>query len=571
VVLAQSAGSLELAVDLQENGPVNLQDTNRHTAMSPTERTIAALKDTHLFWGPALKLDDDDGARAPQAWRDNDHNLQAMASDALDFCDEVKDQETRGEEAVEGQGQGRRRRCVHRVVSAHDTRFTHTPAGINDWTQPMQAKGIDGEAYGPEHNTAITLQKVIDQFKPHTSWHGQKIFDNGVMVRIPTYDRSKYRGFRGASKEANLLFATSAGNRHLGDYTMDSDIDTSGDESYDQLALDAEKTMWGAKPGFAEAHMPNTPPAAKLASSMRSSMRSAPIRPRTQLVKHTDGKFTIWEHARVPKSAAKHAKKDSVVDDPLMKQAVRFEAAAAGVGVRMAITRLYGPVAPQVTAEQVPSAEEKQTRLQRLWEVMPTINIGATPPIPVASVVTQTQSIVTPGIQYVTPPVGTNGFAMVQPYPMVQTYPINGGMPAYSNMMGATGFNMPAANMPAAPAPMSAAPAQCGAPNFAPCAQGVVVTGSSAIAAAPFPGYTQWMQPLPIQYAQVQLCFPYLCTGRPFTKCTILKSQPATKCDVCMEMCLCYVSIPVGYTKLMQLPPSQYAQVNPLRSFHSAL
>jgi len=157
-----------------------------------------------------------------------------------------------------------------------------------------------------------------------------------------------------------------------------------------------------------------------------------------------------------------------------------------------------------VTAEQVPSAQEKQLRMQRLWEVTPTINIGATPPIPAASVVTQTQSVVTPGMQYLTPPAGTNGFAMIQPYPLPlspQGYAMNGGMmPAYSNMMGSMGFNMPAANMPSAPAPMVAS--ACGAPDLPPCAQGVVVTGSSAVAVAPYPGYAQWMQPPPIQYAQ---------------------------------------------------------------------
>jgi hypothetical protein len=78
--------------------------------MTPAQRAMAALKDTHLFWGPALELDDDDGTGKPQAWRDSDHNLQAMAQDALDFCDELRDQESRGEEAVEGQGQGRKRR-----------------------------------------------------------------------------------------------------------------------------------------------------------------------------------------------------------------------------------------------------------------------------------------------------------------------------------------------------------------------------------------------------------------------------------------------------------------------------
>jgi len=348
---------------------------------------------------------------------------------------------------VEGQGQGRKRWCAHRVVSAHDTRFTHTPAGRNDWTQPLQAKDEDGEAYGPEHNSAGTLMKVIKQFKPRTEWHGNKLYENGVMVRIPTYDRSKYRGFRGASREANLLFGTSAGNRKFGDFTVDSDADHSGDESYDQLALDAEKMIWGKRPGFEAAHRP-----AKAASQLARSA-APPSPPRTELVKHKDGKFTIWEHREVRPHrgvAEKHG-----IFDPMMAEASRRARGRSRV-----IGHLHGPDAATVTPEQVP-AEEKQKRLQQLWEVTPTINVGATPPIPAASVVTQTQSVVLPGAQY-GPALGSLQSGSFQG---------RGAVP-------------------------------CGMWDLPACSQGEIAAGSSGVVQVPYPGYAQWMQPAPLQYAQ---------------------------------------------------------------------
>ena len=178
-------------------------------AKSKAQRAAAALKDTHLFWGAAVALDDDDGPQHLQQWRDSDAGLQAVADDALRLCDEVRGQEARGEEAVQGQGpravKGRQRHCVHRVVPRRDTRFTHAPAGQNDWTQPLRNTATDGEPLGPEHNAARSLQKVIDAFKPHTKWHGKTIFDRGVMVHIPTYDRTAFRGFHGASTAASLV------------------------------------------------------------------------------------------------------------------------------------------------------------------------------------------------------------------------------------------------------------------------------------------------------------------------------------------------------------------------------
>jgi hypothetical protein len=212
--------------------------------MSPEERVVAALKDTHLFWGAAAQLEDEDVKKAPQPWRDSDFNLQAIAKDAIVLCEQIKEEESRGEEAVQDQGKGRRRRCVHHVVRPQDTRFTHTPAGLNDWTQPSREYPPDGEALGPEHNTATALQKVIDQFKPHTEWHGKKIYSHGVMLRVPTYDRSKFLGFGGAGKEANIFFDPSSGDRKSNGFTTDSD---KSDESYDRLMLDAEQMVWGAR------------------------------------------------------------------------------------------------------------------------------------------------------------------------------------------------------------------------------------------------------------------------------------------------------------------------------------
>lgn len=66
---------------------------------------------------------------------------------------------------------------------------------------------MSGEGVGPEHNYAVTLMKVINQFKPQTSWHGHTIYKDGIMVRIPTYDTNRARGFRGASREAHILIS----------------------------------------------------------------------------------------------------------------------------------------------------------------------------------------------------------------------------------------------------------------------------------------------------------------------------------------------------------------------------
>jgi hypothetical protein len=487
------------AVLAQTGGASAAMPAHEPAGMTPAERALAALKDTHLFWGPALELDDDDGTGKPQAWRDSDHNLQAMAQDALDFCDELRDQESRGEEAVEGQGQGRKRRCVHRVVSPHDTRFTHTPEGLNDWTQPLQNSDMDGEGVGPEYSHAVTLMKVINQFKPRTSLHGHTIYKDGIMVRIPTYDTTRSRGFRGASREVDLLHGTSAGNTKFGDFTLDSDADASGDEAYDQLALDAEKMIWDGKPP------PKPAPTVKKAAA-----RDAPQAPRTSLVKEKFGKFTIWKHLPVqPPAPLVPANK---LWDPLMSRALQ-----ASRGRRREITQLYGPDAARVqTPEQAARAgreeeaaahslSHKQLRLQRLWDVTDQINVGATPPIPAASVVTQTQSVVLPGVQYFAPPSGSNGFAMVQPGP--PGYTVGSGEQQFASaaalwgLLGAAGMAAPASMMPSANVAARATP--CGTPYLPACGQGVVVPGTSAVVAQPYAGFAQWMQPPPIAYAQL--------------------------------------------------------------------
>ena len=237
-------------------------------AKSKAQRAAAALKDTHLFWGAAVALDDDDGPQHLQQWRDSDAGLQAVADDALRLCDEVRGQEARGEEAVQGQGpravKGRQRHCVHRVVPRRDTRFTHAPAGQNDWTQPLRNTATDGEPLGPEHNAARSLQKVIDAFKPHTTWHGKTIFDRGVMVHIPTYDRTAFRGFHGASTAASLVVPRKAGA---------TDHVSHADESYDQMVLDAEEMMGGGGASHGRERSPVPPARAKSAAASRGVAR----------------------------------------------------------------------------------------------------------------------------------------------------------------------------------------------------------------------------------------------------------------------------------------------------------
>jgi hypothetical protein len=446
-------------------------------AVSPAEQAVAALKDTHLFWGDALQLDDDDGTKPPMKWRDYDHNLQEMADDALALCNEVQGQETGGEEAVEGEGQGTKRRCVHRVVSAYDTRFTHTPAGINEWAQPLRDKGgndgPDGEKHGALHNYALSLQKIIDQFKPITSWHGQKIYDQGVILRIPTYDRSRYRGFRGASNEVNLNWETSAGNRKFGEYT-DSDADLSGDEAYDQLALDAEKMIWGKKPGFEAAHEPQS----------HLDERRNKAKPLTTLVKHNIGKYTVWEHkVELPgkhPAARPNLKPQTHVQDPLMIAALTRGGGGRGGGGRRVISRLYGPHAQQVPAEQAPTARmrskkerAKNVRMEGLWEVTPTLNIGGNIGPSYAPVATETQTFYTP----------------LSLYPPAYYTPLSLSAPAI----------MPANALGALP-PLPTQP--CGSNIEVPsCGDGIVAAGASARAQQPYAGYAQWIHPQPLQYA----------------------------------------------------------------------
>ena len=237
-------------------------------AKSKAQRAAAALKDTHLFWGAAVALDDDDGPQHLQQWRDSDAGLQAVADDALRLCDEVRGQEARGEEAVQGQGpravKGRQRHCVHRVVPRRDTRFTHAPAGQNDWTQPLRNTATDGEPLGPEHNAARSLQKVIDAFKPHTKWHGKTIFDRGMMVHIPAYDRTAFRGFHGASTAASLVVPRKVGA---------TDHVSHADESYDQMISDAEEMMRGDGASHGRERSPVLPTLAKSAAASRGVAR----------------------------------------------------------------------------------------------------------------------------------------------------------------------------------------------------------------------------------------------------------------------------------------------------------
>ena len=164
----------------------------------PTVVPAGGLQQSRLFWGDALKDEDED---EPKGWHDSDERLQTMANDALDLCDEV---------VVGGEQQepSRVKHCVHRVVPQELTRFWHTPAGLDDWTQPTRRKDEWGEevAGAREHNYGLTLQKIIDQFQPHTSWDGKKIYEDGKIVRVPTYDRSSFLGYSGADKRANILF-----------------------------------------------------------------------------------------------------------------------------------------------------------------------------------------------------------------------------------------------------------------------------------------------------------------------------------------------------------------------------
>eukprot|EP00960_Hanusia_phi_P063293 765440-Hanusia_phi.AAC.4 len=177
---------------------VHISQGPHRTALVATQQASQAQAQSHLFWGDALKDDDESGE-----WRDSDEHLQSMANDALDLCDEV---------VAGGQQQeaSRVKHCVHRVVPEELTRFWHTPAGLDDWTQPTKAKDEWGDevAVGREHNYARSLQKIIDQFQPHTSWEGKKIYEDGKMVYIPRYDRSAFQGYSGADTRASFLFNT---------------------------------------------------------------------------------------------------------------------------------------------------------------------------------------------------------------------------------------------------------------------------------------------------------------------------------------------------------------------------
>jgi hypothetical protein len=50
--------------------------------MTPARSAMAALKDTHLFWGPALELEDDDGHVRRQGGAASAHGPQTGQSEA---------------------------------------------------------------------------------------------------------------------------------------------------------------------------------------------------------------------------------------------------------------------------------------------------------------------------------------------------------------------------------------------------------------------------------------------------------------------------------------------------------
>mmetsp|Transcript_6169 Transcript_6169/g.14238 ORF Transcript_6169/g.14238 Transcript_6169/m.14238 type:complete len:434 (-) Transcript_6169:101-1402(-) len=304
---------------------VHISQGPHRTALVATQQASQAQAQSHLFWGDALKDDDESGE-----WRDSDEHLQSMANDALDLCDEVM---------AGGQQQeaSRVKHCVHRVVPEELTRFWHTPAGLDDWTQPTKAKDEWGDevAVGREHNYARSLQKIIDQFQPHTSWEGKKIYEDGKMVYIPRYDRSAFQGYSGADTRASFLFNTKAGNQEA--FKSYQVGDSNDDESYDvlyteKMPMQAE----GGRDGQAAAE-PAVPPGALRV--MESKQRRSSLR-RTGV-------------------------------DPLMQYAMKHSKAA--------VRKARGSVSRKM--------KEGAANTQRLWEVMPTIYAGlpAAPAFPYPS------------------------------------------------------------------------------------------------------------------------------------------------------------------------------------------
>lgn len=217
LVLATVAAVLCIAaVTTSPHGPVSLVQKSDKVA----ETAAAALKDTGLFWGDALTLsghyDDDEQNYKTDPGDEEDAGLHAEADDALALCDEVAaNQLARGETPM---------RCVHRVVSKHDTRFTNTPAGRNEWEQDHWKRSLD---------------KIIDQFQPET----EGIMEDGVITHVPVYDRSSFMGYKQIGRQQLLamrpgarrtrskaqarqqaLFAAQGGGQNLWDVMPEIDV-----------------------------------------------------------------------------------------------------------------------------------------------------------------------------------------------------------------------------------------------------------------------------------------------------------------------------------------------------------
>ena len=135
--------------------------------------------DENLFWGPASdsSWDPEESGGEYDAGGDNDQGLQHAADDALKLCDEViKEDQSVLSERMKQAVPNPVTHCVHRVIPEEYTKFTNTIAGRNNW----------------ERNTrSISMQKVIDSFKPHT----EGIMEGGQIIHVPHYDRSAFQGY----------------------------------------------------------------------------------------------------------------------------------------------------------------------------------------------------------------------------------------------------------------------------------------------------------------------------------------------------------------------------------------
>jgi hypothetical protein len=132
---------------------------------------------TRLFWGDAKQAlipDDEQDAvdRDTDVGVGEDFGLHAEAEKALALCDELL-------------ADGERRRCVHKAF--HDTQYTGTYAGQNNWEQ---------------NSMAISLQKVIDQFKPDMD----HLMQDGKLTKVPVYDRSAFRRHHSTGYSGKEIF-----------------------------------------------------------------------------------------------------------------------------------------------------------------------------------------------------------------------------------------------------------------------------------------------------------------------------------------------------------------------------